>query len=149
MSENHSSLPTSAGPDALRICETCVVGDPETERYFFPLNTYILHIRQALPPRNRRVGTVTTKVSLLSRQDVVITNPDTDQSTTYEDVLVNTACDEVDNLTVTPETWNTIKEVGCPGPDIGRKKYLLFGPRNVTCGLINYLHSQAIEPTDS
>lgn len=142
MSDSHRyNLPTDPHPESIPACESCVLGDGES--YITPTNTVVMGLDQVLLPKDQRRGVHIVTVGLSSRRDIALDGND-GHPELYEGVVLPLACEALKGIKLDPASWSQIRSGGCPGPIEGRKKFLLFGPRKVGCGLLKLLQERSI-----
>jgi hypothetical protein len=143
MSEHSFVLPTETGPEDIRVCDGCSLGNPNEERFISPMHTFVIGLDQIREPREDRVGFPMVRLSLKSRRDVTLELAGGTQQ--YKDVVLPANCDALRDTELTLEAWQRIRETGCSGPEPGYRQYVLLGPRKVGCGLLRLLQSQSLE----
>jgi len=143
MSEYRYVLPSEPGPEDIAVCTGCSLGNPDEERFVSPIHAFVMGLNQISVPSEDKVGVPIVSTALKSRRDVAL---ETDgQTQRYRDVVLPTVCEPLRHIELTPEAWERVKQVGCPGPKPGHKQYMLFGPRKVSCGLLRLLQSNSLE----
>ncbi len=138
-------FPTEPRPEAIRLCDNCPIGEPETERYIAPYKVQAMDLSQVIVSKDERQGAPIDHLSLQTRRDIDLGQYDVGNSSKQSDVLVPTPCPEVSGFRLPPEAWSGIRKTGCPGPEEGSRKYRLFGERNLYCGLLRTIFEQTIE----